>query len=95
MLGSFVDQQSYVVDRVRLAIAEGAMHQATRDVHTFKGLTSTIAAHDLQDLSLALETALEAGQIETALVLLDRIETALSPLLSAIRSAIGRSGAAD
>jgi HPt (histidine-containing phosphotransfer) domain-containing protein len=88
ILGSFVDQQSDIGERLRLSIADCHMDQAAREIHTFRGLASTIEAIELRNLSLGIETALAAGDIAVALALLDRLETALRPLISSIKAAI-------
>jgi len=88
-LKSFVDQQNGTIDRVRTAINVNDMKAAAREAHTLKGAAGMIEAREVCKLAEDVEFAIDSGDIDGAMGLLDPLEIKLACLFSAIQSMTG------
>ena len=76
----FVDEGRGFVSKLRLAIGQGDLETARRQVHTFKGLAGTFAMTQLQCAAIELEQAIKSGIVEPVKELA-ALEMLLEPLL--------------
>ena len=91
-LQSFVEQQGDVLARIVQFMAEGNNEGASRDAHTLKGAAGMIEARGVYDRAADLETALNAGDLDRARNLLDRIDPMLTGVISTARLVVENSG---
>ena len=87
-LRSFMEQQGDMVERLRQSVVDCDLELAGRDLHTLKGLVGIIEARDVQTIVVRIEAALELADVDKCLPLIDLLESKLTPLLNAIRSAV-------
>ncbi|MEN9314483.1 MAG: hypothetical protein RIS35_876, partial [Pseudomonadota bacterium] len=106
LLGKYLSGQSDALPRIGSAISEGRWEDAERAAHTLKGVSAQIGADAIRDTALRLERALRSiaglqgagaaippgpamppGDLAPLLTTLDR---SLTPLLDAIREALGQ-----
>ena len=83
-----MEQQGDMVERLRQSVVDCDLELAGRDLHTLKGLVGIIEARDVQAIVVRIEAALELADVDKCLPLIDLLESKLTPLLNAIRSAV-------
>ncbi len=79
-IGRFVEESRGFVSKLRMALGQGDLETARRQVHTFKGLAGTFAMTSLQRAASDLEAAIRSGLVEPNRELA-AIEKLLEPLL--------------
>ena len=65
LLGRFIETQSNVVDRIKMALDGNDIEEATREAHTIKGLAGNIGATFLYQCAANLEVILKTGETST------------------------------
>jgi PAS domain S-box-containing protein len=84
LLLKFRDNYSGATEEIRRALAGGDLQEARRLAHTVKGVSGNVAARDLFAATKDLDAALAAGNVETALELLDGFERGLGAVMGSI-----------
>jgi len=79
-MGRFVEESRGFVSKLKLALGQGDLETARRQVHTFKGLAGTFAMTSLQRAASDLEAAIRSGLVEPNRELA-AVEMLLEPLL--------------
>jgi PAS domain S-box-containing protein len=87
-LQSFVEQQEDVVAQIIKSMETGDNEGASRIAHNLKGAAGMVEARGVSGLAADLESALSVGDVDTARVLLDRIDPMLTTAMSTARSVI-------
>ncbi len=93
LLCGFLAQHADDPHDLRLALHEGGDHDvAQRLVHTLRGIAGSLGARQVVTVAGQLEERINQGEYLQALAMVEELEQALAPLLSALRSWCGREG---
>jgi len=88
-LGKFVANHGQFVQEIHQKLIEDNFEYAQRLIHTFKGLSGTIGAEDLQSVLQELEIFISKNQKYPPESLMKQAEQHLNGALSAIQQALG------
>ena len=88
MLSRFHRDYSNVTGELKTDLDKGEHERARRLVHTVKGVSGTLGAHDLADAAAELENAIGKGTANDLEKLLERFDAASNRVLESIGAAI-------
>lgn len=88
LLKRFCETEHDCVERVRLALSEGATADAVRQMHTLKGLAGNIGARDLALSAADIEAQMRHGDPAQCDSLLAEMAAELDRLVTEIQSAL-------
>jgi HPt (histidine-containing phosphotransfer) domain-containing protein len=97
LLAEFAKSQGGAVTAIRQALAHGAVEEATRHVHTLKGVAGNLSAMRLAAEAAAVESELRKGEAADLEPMLARLEAAMAEVvdgLAATAEAPAAAGAA-
>ena len=94
LLGEFGNSQGGAVTAIRLALAHGAVEEATRHVHTLKGVAGNLSAMRLAAEAAAVEAQLRKGEVGDLEPLLVRLESAMAEVVDGLAATAAAPAAA-